>query len=325
MSTQIKTIGVMTSGGDSPGMNTCIRAVVRAALAHKLNVIGVIGGYEGLIHGHFRQMGPRDVGGIIGRGGTILETRRSDQFREPQGQREAVRQMNNAGMDGLVVIGGDGSLTGAHQLLQFNKAVVGIPGSIDNDIYGTDMCIGVDTALNTIVEAIDKLRDTASSHNRAFMVEVMGRQCGYLAVMAGMVGGAEMVLVPEFPVAVEDVAAAIEDSYRRGKAHALIVVAEGFPVRVTDLARSLNEMEIGFSTRVTILGHIQRGGVPSAFDRSLATRMGVKAVDFLLEGRTDVMVALDGREMIPLPLTDVIGKRKVVSRESYELTRTLAR
>jgi 6-phosphofructokinase 1 len=315
----------MTSGGDSPGMNTCIRAAVRAALAQNLNVIGVIGGYEGLIRGHFRPLGARDVGGIIGRGGTILETRRSDLFREPQGQREAIRQMNNAGMDGLIVIGGDGSLTGARQLVQYNKAVVGIPGSIDNDIWGTDMCIGVDTALNTIVEAIDKLRDTASSHNRAFLVEVMGRQCGYLAVMAGMIGGAEMVLVPEFPAAVEDVAASIEDSYRRGKAHALIVVAEGFPMPVTDLARRLDEMEIGFSTRVTILGHIQRGGVPSAFDRSLATRMGVKAVELIASGQTDVMVALDGREMIPLPLADVIGKRKVVSQEYYELTRTLAR
>jgi 6-phosphofructokinase 1 len=320
-----QTVGIMTSGGDSPGMNTCIRAVVRAAIAQKLNVLGIIGGYEGLIHGNFKPLGPRDVGGIIGRGGTILETRRSDDFREPHGQREAVRQMNNAGMDGLIVIGGDGSLTGAHKLAEHGKQVIGIPGSIDNDIWGTDMCIGVDTALNTIVEAVDKLRDTASSHNRAFLVEVMGRQSGYLAVMAGMVGGAEMVLVPEYPVPVEDVAAAIEDAYRRGKAHALIIVAEGFPVRVTDLARSLGEMEIGFSTRVTILGHIQRGGYPSAFDRSLATRMGVKAVEFLLAGESDVMVALDGREMLPLALSEVIGKRKLVSQEYYDMTRMLAR
>jgi 6-phosphofructokinase 1 len=325
MDKQMQTVGIMTSGGDSPGMNTCIRAAVRAALAQKLNVIGVIGGYEGLIHGTFRPMGPRDVGGIIGRGGTILETRRSDVFREAHGQREAVRQMNNAGMDGLIVIGGDGSLAGAHKLVDFGKRVIGIPGSIDNDIYGTDMCIGVDTALNTITESVDKLRDTASSHNRAFLVEVMGRQCGYLAVMAGMVGGAEMVLVPEFPVPVEDVAAAIEDSYRRGKAHALILVAEGFPVRVTDLARSLGEMEIGFSTRVTILGHIQRGGTPSAFDRSLATRMGVRAVEFLLAGENDVMVALNGRELIPLPLKEMIGKNKQISREYYDMTRMLAR
>ena len=265
-------------------MNPCIRAVVRTGLGNHLRVFGIEGGYEGLINGILREIGPRDVGGIIQRGGTILETRRSDLFREPRGQREAIRQMNEAGLDALVVIGGDGSLNGAHRLAEHDVPVVGVPGSIDNDIWGTDMCIGVDTALNTIVEAVDKLRDTASSHNRAFLVEVMGRHCGYLAVTAGMVSGAEMVLIPEVAASTGEVAAAIEDAYRRGKTHCIVMVAEGFPIHVTDLARELAEMEIGFSTRVTILGHIQRGGKPSAFDRSLATRMGVKAVEFLLAG-----------------------------------------
>lgn len=325
MDGKIASIGVMTSGGDSPGMNPCIRAVVRTGLAHQLNMIGIIGGYEGLVRGHFRPLGPRDVGGIIGRGGTILEARYSDIFREASSQREALRQMNNAAMDGLVVIGGDGSLAGAHALAGFGKPVIGIPASIENDIHGTDISIGVDTALNTISEAVDKLRDTASSHNRAFLVEVMGRKCGYLAVMAGMVGGAEMVLVPEYPTAVEDVAAAIQDAYRRGKAHALIIVAEGFPIPIADLARSLSEREIGFSPRVSILGHIQRGGSPSAFDRSLAARMGVNAVEFMRSGKSDVMVALTGSEFTPVPLGEGIGKVRAIHREDYDMARMLAR
>ncbi len=325
MPASISTIGVMTSGGDAPGMNPCIRAVVRTALSRQLKVVGVIGGFEGLLHGHFKALGPRDVGGIIGRGGTILETRRSEEFREAHGQREAIRQMNNAGMDGLIVIGGDGSLAGAHRLAELGKLVVGIPASIENDIFGTDMCIGVDTALNTVCEAVDKLRDTASALSRAFLIEVMGRQSGYLAVMAGIIGGAEMVLIPEHPAPVEEIGAAIEDAYRRGKAHALILVAEGFPIPATELASSLSGMGIGFAPRVSMLGYIQRGGSPSAFDRSLATRMGVKAVDLLLAGESDVMVVLDGRDLAPFPLAEAAGKRREVSQEIYDLTRMLAR
>ncbi|MCE1254859.1 MAG: ATP-dependent 6-phosphofructokinase, partial [Anaerolineae bacterium] len=233
---KISTIGVLTSGGDAPGMNPCIRAVVRTAASKNIKVIGIDSGYEGLIHGDFHVMGPRDVGGILQRGGTILKTARSEDFRTPHGQREAIRQMNNAGMDALVVIGGDGSLNGALKLSSQGVPVVGVPGSIDNDLFGTDMSVGVDTALCTIVETIDKLRDTATSHNRAFFVETMGRSCGYLALTAGIVTGAEMALIPEVESTVEEVSRAIEDAYRRGKQHCIIVVAEGFKPGASKLA-----------------------------------------------------------------------------------------
>jgi len=307
MSAKIKTIGVMTSGGDAPGMNPCIRAVVRTALAYGLDVIGVIDGYQGLIEGHFQLLGARDVGGILQRGGTILRTARSEEFKTPRGQREAVRQMNNAGIEALVVIGGDGSLHGAQKLAEQGIPVIGIPGSIDNDIYGTDMCIGVDTALNTIVDAIDKIRDTASSHTRAFLVETMGRMSGYLAVQAGIVTGAEMVLIPEVATPVAEVAAMVEDAYRRGKTHCIIVVAEGFRPRTTELGQQIDALDLGFTTRVTILGHIQRGGKPTAFDRLLASRFGTRAVEFLLEGKSNVMVGLQGREVVAVPIQEVIS------------------
>lgn len=323
--TPIRTIGVMTSGGDSPGMNPCIRAVVRMALSSGLKVVGITGGYDGLIHGNFNDLGPRSVGGIIERGGTILETRRCAEFFESKGQREGVRQLNNAGIDALVVIGGDGSLTGALRLHEQGIRVIGIPASIDNDIFGTDMCIGVDTALNTIAEAIDKLRDTASSHNRAFLIEVMGRHCGYLALVAGIITGSEMVLIPEVDVPFESIAKSVEDAYRRGKRHAIIIVAEGFPIHTNDLAARLDQMDIGFDTRVTILGHIQRGGKPSAFDRNLSTRFGVRAVDFLLRGETGVMTALDGRDIVPLPLEKVVTNRRQINLEYYDIARKLAR
>jgi 6-phosphofructokinase 1 len=320
----IKTIGVMTSGGDAPGMNPCIRAVVRTALANDLHVIGIEDGYDGLINGRFRPLGARDVGGILQRGGTILQTARSAEFREPHGQREAIRQMSNVGIDALVIIGGDGSLNGAIKLADQGVPVIGIPGSIDNDIYGTDMCIGVDSALNTIVDAIDKLRDTASSHNRAFLIETMGRQSGYLAVQAGIIAGAEMVLIPEECVPVEEIAKTIENAYLRGKTHAIVVVAEGFTPHTNELAGMIDALDIGFTMRVTILGHIQRGGKPSAFDRLLATRFGYHAVQFLLNGQTNVMVALDGREMIPVPLQTVTSKHKNLSVEYLQMSKTLA-
>jgi len=319
------TIGILTSGGDSPGMNPCIRAVVRTASASNAQVMGVMDGYEGLINSEFRPLGVRDVGGILQRGGTILQTRRSARFLEPHYQREAIRNMNSVGMDGLVVVGGEGSLKGAHALAGQGVKVVGIPASIDNDVWGTDMAIGVDTAMNTIVEAVDKLRDTASSHGRAFLIETMGRGCGYLAVMAGIVCGAEMVLIPEVPVTVEEVAKAIEAAYRRGKTHAIIVVAEGASVKTTELAAALDAEDVGFTTRVTILGHIQRGGSPTAFDRMLASRLGVKAVQALLAGESDVMVGLQGREVGLIPLAEVTTKSRTVSAEYIEMARTLAR
>ncbi|MEN6408897.1 MAG: 6-phosphofructokinase [Anaerolineaceae bacterium] len=325
LNSKISTIGVMTSGGDAPGMNPAIRAVVRSGLAAGVRVLGIEDGFEGLIHGNFRPMGPRNVGGILQRGGTILQTRRSLEFQEPKGQREAIRQMNNAGIDGLVIIGGDGSMNGAHALAKQDIPVVGIPGSIDNDMWGTDMAIGVDTALNTIVEAVDKLRDTASSHSRAFLVETMGRHCGYLAVAAGIITGAEMVLIPEVETPVEDVVHAVEDAYRRGKTHAIVIVAEGASIHITDLAAQMDSQDTGFTTRVTILGHIQRGGKPSAFDRLLASRMGAKAVEFLMDGETDVMTGLNGREIDPVPLEQVINNKRQISEEYLKIARVLAR
>jgi len=319
-----KTIGVLTSGGDAPGMNASIRAVVRTASALGIKVIGVEGGFTGLIRGKYKEMGNRDVGNILQRGGTILQTARCEEFRTPAGRREALREMNNAGIEALVVIGGDGSLNGAQKLAELNFPVVGIPASIDNDIYGTDMAIGVDTALNTIVDAIDKLRDTASSHTRAFLVETMGRASGYLAVQAGIVTGAEMVLVPEVPATVAEVAAHVEDAYRRGKAHCIIVVAEGFTPRTNDLADAINQLDHGFTTRVSILGHIQRGGSPTAFDRMLASRFGMKAVDFLIDGNLNMMTALRGREIVGVPIADVVSHTRQVSEEYLEMARVLS-
>lgn len=319
------TLGVLTSGGDAPGMNSCIRSVVRTATTHNVRVIGVNNGFEGLINGEFRVLGPRDVGGILQRGGTILQTRRSERFKDPRGQREAIRHINEAGMDGLVVIGGEGSLNGAHALAKQGINVVGIPASIDNDVWGSNMAIGVDTAMNTIMDAVDKLRDTASSHGRAFLVETMGRGSGYLAMMAGIVCGAEMVLVPEVQVTLQDVADTIEDAYRRGKNHAIIIIAEGANFRTTDLAKAIDEIDIGFSTRVTILGHIQRGGSPTAFDRLLAARMGVKAVEALLEGKVDVMTGLQGRGIELVPLEEVITNKQQANEDFYRMARVLAR
>jgi 6-phosphofructokinase 1 len=319
------TIGVLSSGGDAPGMNAAIRAVVRTAMSKDAGVLGIVNGYEGLINGEFRPLGVRDVSGILQRGGTILQTQRSERFKDPKGQREAIRKMNEAGMDGLIVIGGDGSLRGAHLLATQGIKVVGIPGSIDNDIWGSDMAIGVDTAMNTIMEAVDKLRDTASSHSRAFVVETMGRNSGYLAVMAGIVCGAEIVLMPEVPASVDEVALAVEDAYRRGKNHAIIIVAEGANLHATELARMIDEMDVGFKTRVTILGHIQRGGTPTAFDRLLAARMGVRAVEELLDGKSDVMIGLKGMGIGTVPLDEVTSQTRVTAQSYHEMARMLAR
>ena len=319
------TLGLLTSGGDAPGMNSCIRAVVRAGATLNARVIGIHNGFEGLINGEFQVMGPRDVGGILQRGGTVLQTRRSERFKDQRGQREAIRHINETGMDGLVVIGGEGSMKGAHALAKQGISVVGIPASIDNDVWGSNMAIGVDTAMNTIMEAVDKLRDTASSHGRAFLIETMGRGSGYLTVMAGIVCGAEMVLVPEVTVTLQEIADTIEDAYRRGKTHAIIIIAEGANFRTTDLAKAIDEMDIGFKTRVTILGHIQRGGSPTAFDRLLAARMGVKAIECLLEGKVDIMIGLQGRGIELVPLEEVTTNKQQANEEYYKMARVLAR
>ena len=319
------TIGVLTSGGDAPGMNAAIRAVVRTSMTHGAQVLGIVDGYEGLLNGEFRPLGARDVGGILQRGGTILQTSRSPRFMEPHGQREAIRKMNEVGMDGLVVIGGEGSLKGAYALHQQGVKVIGIPGSIDNDVWGTSISIGTDTAMNTIMDAVDKLRDTASSHRRAFLIETMGRNCGYLAAMTGIVCGAEIVLIPEVQVTIEEVAKTIEDAYMRGKTHAIIINAEGSGIRTTDLSKALEDKDVGFRTRVTILGHIQRGGSPTAYDRLLASRMGLKAVEALLEGKSGFMTGLKSKGIDLVPLEDVISHKRTANLEYYEMTKTLAR
>ncbi|MBE0669618.1 MAG: 6-phosphofructokinase [Anaerolineales bacterium] len=319
------TIGILTSGGDAPGMNAAIRAVVRTALANNMDVIGVMHGYEGLLNGEFKPMGPRDVGGILQRGGTVLQTSRSKRFMEPSGQRDAIRKMNEAGMDALIVIGGEGSMNGAYALSQQNIKVIGIPGSIDNDIWGTNIAIGTDTAMNTIMEAVDKLRDTASSHQRAFLVETMGRNSGYLAVMAAIVCGAEVALIPEMPITADEVAVVVEEAYKRGKTHAIIINAEGSGVRTTDLAQRIDDLDVGFKTRMTILGHIQRGGSPTAYDRLLASRMGVKAVEALVEGTHGMMTGLKGKGVDFVPLQDVISNKRKVNMEYFHMAKVLAR
>ncbi len=319
------TIGVLTSGGDAPGMNAAIRAVVRTALSNNMNVIGVMHGYEGLVNGEFKPLGPRDVGGILQRGGTVLLTSRSKRFQEPAGQRDAIRKMNEAGIDALIVIGGEGSMNGAHALSKQGVKVIGIPGSIDNDIWGTNIAIGTDTAMNTIMEAVDKLRDTASSHQRAFLVETMGRNSGYLAVMAAIVCGAEVALIPEVPITADEVAATVEEAYKRGKTHAIIINAEGSGIRTTDLAQRIDDLDVGFKTRMTILGHIQRGGSPTAYDRLLASRMGVKAVEALIEGTHGVMTGLKGKGVDFIPLADVISNKRKVNMEYFHMAKVLAR
>jgi len=321
----MKRIAVMTSGGDAPGMNPAIRAVVRSALAKGIEVYGIRQAYAGLLAGDFERLTNREVSGILQRGGTILQTARNDEFRTQQGQRRGLRRLREHDIDGLIVIGGDGSLTGALALHNLGFPVVGVPGSIDNDIWGTNMAIGVDTALNTILDAIDRLRDTASSHERAFLLEVMGRNCGYLALMGGILGGAEITLIPERDMELDEISARLEDAYLRGKNHAIAVIAEGAKHKITDVAKFLETHNVGFEVRITILGHIQRGGSPTAYDRLLATRMGVKAVECLINGEFGVMVGLDGRLMSTVSLQDVTTKKRNVNMEYYDLAEVLSR
>lgn len=321
----MRRIAVMTSGGDAPGMNAAVRAVVRTAMQSDVEVYGIRQAYAGLLSGDFERLTSREVSGIIQRGGTILQTARNEEFKTPQGQKRALRALNEHGIEGLVVIGGDGSLRGATTLHKLGVPVIGVPASIDNDIWGTDMAIGVDTALNTILDALDRLRDTATSHNRGFVIEVMGRNCGYLALMGGILGGAEIVIIPEHEVSMPEVAKALEDAYLRGKNHAIAVISEGVSYKATELADFLNQHPVGFEIRLTILGHTQRGGSPTAFDRLLATRMGVEAVQRLLRGETGLMIARSGRDQVALPIEEVTSKTREISKEYMDLAYILSR
>ncbi len=322
---EIRRVAVMTSGGDSPGMNGAIRAVVRAGTYYGLEVYGIRQAYRGLVNGDIERLETRDVSGIIQAGGTILQTARLPEFKEESYQRKAIRRLNEHGIDALVVIGGDGSLTGALALHQRGVKVIGIPGSIDNDIWGTASSLGVDTALDTTIEAIDRLRDTASSHERVFLVEVMGNKCGYLAMVSGLVTGAELMIIPEEEVTLEQVVTVVEDAYMKGKSHAMIVVAEGANLKTQQIAESLSTHDIGFEVRTTILGHVVRGGRPTTFDRLLATRFGVAAIDALREGKSGVMTALEGTSITLLNLEDVIGKQRPINPGYMELLKVLTR
>jgi len=321
----MKRIGVLTSGGDGPGLNPCIRAATRMALGYDCEVMGIERGYAGLMDGEMIPLDARSVGGIIGKGGTFLGTARAPEFKTPQGQREALRNLNRHGIEGLVVIGGNGSLAGAHALHQLDFPVVGVPATIDNDVVGTDIAIGVDTALNTILDAIDKIKDTASSHQRAFLIETMGRDSGYLALMSGIAGGAEMALIPEVETALEEVGQGLLDAYVRGKAHCIVVVAEGYKPGSQAVADYLcaRQEELGFEVRVTVLGHIQRGGAPMAFDRILATRLGAAAVRELHQGNAGHVVGLIGNKIILTPLEDVSTRHQEIDLSLCKLSKIM--
>ena len=311
----IKKIGVMTSGGDSPGMNAAVRSVVRTCAFHNVECFGIYRGYEGMIDGDFVKMDARSVKGIINKGGTILKSARSQEFRTKKGRQKAFNQMTQAGIDAFVVIGGDGSFTGAMIFNQeFNFPVMGIPGTIDNDIFGTTHTLGYDTALNTVVDVIDKIRDTASSHNRLFFIEVMGRDVGHIALNVGVGAGAEEILIPEEDLGLDRLLESLRRSKQSGKSSSIVVVAEGDKIgkNVFELKDYVDQNLSEYEVRVSVLGHMQRGGSPSCFDRVLASRMGVKAVESLIVGKSNFMVGLKNDIMELTPFDQAVkGKSKI--------------
>lgn len=316
-------IAVLTSGGDSPGMNACIRAVVRKAIYHGIEVLGIKRGYNGFIEADIVPMNLSSVADIIHRGGTVLHTARSEQFLAQEGRARAYENVKRFGIQGLVVIGGDGSFRGAHVFNQeYGLPVAGVPGTIDNDIPGTDQTIGFDTAVNTAVEAINKIRDTATSHERTFIIEVMGRHYGFIALAAGLAGGAESILIPERPFDYDEICRRLMRGYRRGKLHSIIVVAEG-AAEGMEVGRKIKE-RTGFDTKVTILGHLQRGGTPSAADRILASRMGAKAVELLMAGEVKKMVGIRAGEIVAPDIEDALTQTRSADLEMYDLAGILS-
>ncbi|MFD0862469.1 6-phosphofructokinase [Sungkyunkwania multivorans] len=318
MAKSITKIGVMTSGGDAPGMNAAIRAVVRTCAYHSIDCVGIYRGYQGMIEGDFKPMNARSVNNIVNKGGTILKSARSKEFRTKEGRKKAFDQLLDYGIDALVLIGGDGTFTGG---LVFNEEykfpIIGIPGTIDNDIYGTTFTLGYDTALNTVVEAIDKIRDTASSHDRLFFVEVMGRDAGDIALNAGVGAGAEEILIPEEDMGLERLLDSLKRSKKSGKASSIVVVAEGDKTgkNVFELAEYVEENLPDYEVRVSVLGHMQRGGSPSCYDRVLASRMGVKAVESLLDGKSNFMVGVKNDEIILTPLDKAVKGKSEIDQE----------
>ena len=314
----IRKIGVLTSGGDAPGMNAAIRAVVRASVYHKLECIGIYRGYEGLIEGDFKNLNARSVKNIINRGGTLLKSARSKVFLSKEGRLTAYNNLKNEGIDALVTIGGDGTFAGASVFSnEFDIPIIGIPGTIDNDINGTDFTIGYDTALNTVVEAIDKIRDTANSHNRLFLVEVMGRDAGDIALNAGIGAGAEEILIPEQDMGRLRLIESLKKSKKSGKTSSIIVVSEGDQIgkNIFKLASYIEANLTGYEVRVTVLGHIQRGGSPSCFDRVLASRLGVKAVDALIDNQKNMMIGIRHNKLIYVPFIETLKTSKELDLE----------
>ena len=327
MATKISKIGVFTSGGDAPGMNAAIRAVVRATTYYQKEVFGIIRGYEGMIDGEIVKLGARSVGNILQRGGTILKSARSDSFRTKEGRKKALDNLKKQGINALVAIGGDGTFTGLHTFYEeYGIPSVCIPGTIDNDIAGTDYTIGYDTATNTAVEAIDRIRDTALSHNRLFFIEVMGRHSGYIAINSGIAGGAVAVIIPEQDITFDELYALLEQSGKAHKKSSLIVVAEGSKIGgANDLAKMVAERSNYFDIKVTILGHLQRGGSPTYFDRVLASRMGIAAVEGLLKGEKDSMVGIFNNKIIFNQFADIMnGQHHEIDQESLRIAKILS-
>lgn len=319
----MKKIGVLTSGGDAPGMNAAIRAVVRKAIFSGLEVVGIQRGYSGLIGGEFREMNLSSVADIIHRGGTVLRTARSETFRTPEGRKKAAENLKEKGVEGLVIIGGDGSFRGAQALSnEHHIRFIGIPGTIDNDIPCTDYSIGFDTAVNNVVDAINKIRDTATSHERTYVVEVMGRNSGAIALEAGLAGGAETIMIPEIEVNLDEIVEKLWRGHQRGKLHSIIVVAEGAGSAM-EIGKAIKE-KTGFDTKITILGHIQRGGTPTAFDRTIASRMGAMAVDLLVGGQDKKMVGIISGNLKDFDIDYALSLEKTIDKSVYELAGILA-
>lgn len=323
---QLKRIGVFTSGGDAPGMNAAVRAVVRTGIYHHLEVFGIYRGYEGMIDGEISQLDNISVANIIQRGGTILKTARSERFRTPEGRQIAYENLKKHDIEALVIIGGDGSFRGGLELFKsYDIKVIGVPGTIDNDLYGTDFTIGYDTAINTVVEAVDKLRDTAASHNRLFFVEVMGRDAGFIALRSGIAVGAEDILVPETKTHIEDLIKKLEQGRRKNKMSGIIIVAEGDDSGgAFEVARQVKERFPHFDTRVTIIGHLQRGGSPTCMDRVLASRLGHQAVEGLRKGENGVMVGQVNGDIVYVPFAKATKHHLDINRKMLNMARILA-
>ena len=324
---KIRKIGVLTSGGDAPGMNAAVRAVVRSSVFNDIECFGIYKGYQGMIDGLIKPLNARSVNNIINKGGTILKTARCKEFYSKQGRKKAFKKINEYQIDALVVIGGDGSFTGAIKFYEEHKLpVIGIPGTIDNDIFGTSFTIGFDTAINTVVESIDKIRDTAISHNRLFFVEVMGRDAGHIALNAGIGAGAEEILIPEEDMGLDRLLDSLRISQKSGKTSSIVMIAEGDKTgkNIFEIASYVENNMPDYEVRVSVLGHIQRGGRPTCFDRVLASRMGVHAIDSLLKGSHNVMVGINNQKMVLSPLVDAVKGKTDINKNLIRVSEILS-